>query len=106
MRPPTSLMAAIDPAEVERLAKDSSLWSTYAPESTASRPASCSTAKAAAGAAADDVGPERAQARAGPRARPRRRTTASCSTTSSAARAARWPTPSSRGVLGLLKKRR
>jgi uncharacterized protein len=30
MRPPTSLMAAIDTAEIERAAKDSSIWSTYA----------------------------------------------------------------------------
>src|SRR6476659_4872481 len=32
MRPPSSLMAAIDPAEIDRAAKDSSLWSTYATE--------------------------------------------------------------------------
>jgi hypothetical protein len=32
MRPPTSLMAAIPPADVERLAKESSLWSTYSAE--------------------------------------------------------------------------
>jgi uncharacterized protein len=32
MRPPQSLMAAIDPADVDRAARDSSLWSTYATE--------------------------------------------------------------------------
>jgi len=30
MRPPSSLMAAIDAADIERAAKDSSIWSTYA----------------------------------------------------------------------------
>ena len=32
LRPPTSLMAAIDATEVDRLAKESSLWSTYSAE--------------------------------------------------------------------------
>lgn len=32
LRPPTSLMAAIPEADVDRLAKESSLWSTYAAE--------------------------------------------------------------------------
>ena len=32
LRPPTSLMGAIDAAEVDSLAKQSSLWSTYATE--------------------------------------------------------------------------
>jgi DNA helicase HerA-like ATPase len=50
MRPPTSLMAAIDPAEVERLAKDSSLWSTYATAVDRESAREVLTAKAAAGA--------------------------------------------------------
>ena len=32
MRPPQSLMAAIDTADVDRLARDSSIWATYAEE--------------------------------------------------------------------------
>ena len=53
MRPPTSLMAAIDPAEVERLAKDSSLWSTYATAVDRESAREVLTAKAAAGADAE-----------------------------------------------------
>ena len=48
--PPSSLMAAIDPEEVDRLARDSSLWATYAEEVDRESARERLAAKMAAGA--------------------------------------------------------
>ena len=53
LRPPTSLMAAIEPADLERAAKDSSLWSIYATEVDRESAREKLAAKTAAGAATE-----------------------------------------------------
>jgi hypothetical protein len=55
LRPPTSLMAAIDATEVDRLAKESSLWSTYSAEVDRDSARERLAAKAARDAPAPDA---------------------------------------------------
>ena len=61
LRPPTSQIGAMDPADVERAAKDSSLWSTYAIEIDRESARERLASKMAAGAPApDDDSPDAA----------------------------------------------
>jgi DNA helicase HerA-like ATPase len=53
MRPPTSLMAAVDTAEIDSMAKQSTLWATYAVEVDRESAREKLAAKTAAGAQAD-----------------------------------------------------
>jgi DNA helicase HerA-like ATPase len=53
LRPPTSLMAAVDTAEIDSMAKQSSLWGTYAVEVDRESAREKLAAKTAAGAQAD-----------------------------------------------------
>ena len=66
--PPTSLMAAINGKDVDRLARDSSLWSSYAEEVDRESARERLAAKTAAGAAPP---PEAEDERPAPRPRPR-----------------------------------
>ena len=66
--PPASLMAAVDPAEVDRLARESSRWSTYAQEVDRESARERLAAKTAAGAEAEPA--DGADEKAGPERRP------------------------------------
>jgi len=111
LRPPTSLMAAVDAGEIERAARASALWPTYAEEvdreSARERLAARAAAGAAAAAAEQEAAGQEAAGRPAPgrRAEPKGKDGAVLSYVKSREGRAMLNTVA-RGVFGLLKKRR
>jgi len=108
LRPPTSLMAAIDPKEVERLAEESPLWPTYAEEVDRESARERLAAKTAAGA--EPATPAKGEKAQRPAPRPQPKGTKKDENAVIAYVKSRegrsMLNTVARGVFGLLKKRR